>query len=142
MDILLAILLAFIAGILVGVIVTKTDDTFLDSLRKWLDEKTNGDKTQRIAIEYDIEKNLPDFRKWVKQQKEEKRKDRRKYFLYYLLLLTFMILIYITQIISGEHKQLSSIFQFNNKQPSAPEEESTAPESAEETTDHYQNAPY
>ena len=134
MDILLAILLAFIAGILVGVVVTKTDDTFLDSLRKWLEEVTKDEPKKRADIEYDIEKTLPNFRKWVKEQKEEKRKSRRKYFLYYLLALTVMLLIYIMQIIPSEYKQISSSFQFNNTQKSAPEKESTRPDSAEKTT--------
>ncbi|WP_339136079.1 MAG: hypothetical protein WGN25_19675 [Candidatus Electrothrix sp. GW3-4] len=134
MDILLAILLAFIAGILIGVVISRTEDSFIDSFRKWLDEETQGDEKRRTDIEYDIEKSQSNFRKWVKNQKEEKRRSRRKFFLYYLLLLTVMILIYITQIISSEHKQLSSIFQFNNTKQAAPEQEATTPESAEETS--------
>ncbi|WP_339136080.1 MAG: hypothetical protein WGN25_19680 [Candidatus Electrothrix sp. GW3-4] len=92
------LLLAAIAGSLIGVVVTRTEDTFMDSFKKWLKAETKGDSKKKTDIEYDIEKSLPNFSKWVTQQKEEKRRSKRKYVLYYLLALNLMVLIYIMQL--------------------------------------------
>ncbi len=127
-------LLSFIAGILIGVLFSGTNDSFIDSLRKWFNESTKDNEKKRAELEDTIEKNLPDFRQWIKQEAERKRKLKRKLLLYYLLVLTLMLFFQIMQLISGEHKQLASIFQFNNKQQSAPEKESTTPESAVKAT--------
>ncbi|MCI5138624.1 MAG: DUF3899 domain-containing protein [Candidatus Electrothrix sp. AR1] len=109
----MTILLAFITGIVIGVLLSGTHDTFIYSFRKWLNESTEGDEKKRAEIEYNIEKTLPDFRKWVKEKIEEKRKRKRKFLLYCLVLLAIMLLFQSIQFSSDKNKQSSSVFQMN-----------------------------
>ncbi|CAK8724053.1 YtxH-like protein [Candidatus Electrothrix laxa] len=129
------ILIAFIAGILIGVLLNGTNDTFIDSLRKWLNETAKNDKGRRAEFEDNIEKNLPEFRRWVKQEAERKRKLKRKLLLYCLLVLAVVLLFQSIEFSPDENKQISSVFQTNNKQQSALEKDSTTPEATVKATD-------
>lgn len=128
------ILIAFIAGILLGVLFNGTNDTFIDSLRRWLNETAKQSKGKRAEFEDNIEKNLPEFRRWVKQEAERKRKLKRKLLLYCLLVLAVVLFFQSIEFSPDENKQTSSVFQTNNKQQSALEKDSTAPEAAVKAT--------
>ncbi|CAK8714015.1 YtxH-like protein [Candidatus Electrothrix aarhusensis] len=112
-----------------------TNDTFTDSLRKWLNETAKNDKRRRAEFEDNIEKNLPEFRRWVKQEAERKRKLKRKLLLYCLLVLAVVLFFQSIEFSPDENKQTSSVFQTNNKQQSALEKDSTTPEAAVKATD-------
>lgn len=129
------ILIAFIAGILIGMLLNGTNDTFTDSLRKWLNETAKNDKRRRAEFEDNIEKNLPEFRRWVKQEAERKSKLKRKLLLYCLLVLAVVLFFQSIEFSPDENKQTSSVFQTNNKQQSALEKDSTTPEAAVKATD-------
>ena len=131
----MTILLSFIAGILIGMLLNGTNDTFTDSLRKWLNETAKNDKRRRAEFEDNIEKNLPEFRRWVKQEAERKSKLKRKLLLYCLLVLAVVLLFQSIEFSPDENKQTSSVFQTNNKQQSALEKDSTTPEAAVKATD-------
>ncbi|RWX45354.1 hypothetical protein H206_00980 [Candidatus Electrothrix aarhusensis] len=131
----MTILLSFIAGILIGMLLNGTNDTFTDSLRKWLNETAKNDKRRRAEFEDNIEKNLPEFRRWVKQEAERKRKLKRKLLLYCLLVLAVVLFFQSIEFSPDENKQTSSVFQTNNKQQSALEKDSTTPEAAVKATD-------
>jgi hypothetical protein len=131
----MTILLSFIAGILIGMLLNGTNDTFTDSLRKWLNETAKQNKGRRAEFEDNIEKNLPEFRRWVKQEAERKRKLKRKFLLYCLLVLAVVLFFQSIEFSPDENKQTSSVFQTNNKQQSALEKDSTTPEAAVKATD-------
>jgi hypothetical protein len=131
----MTILLSFIAGILIGMLLNGTNDTFTDSLRKWLNETAKQNKGRRAEFEDNIEKNLPEFRRWVKQEAERKRKLKRKLLLYCLLVLAVVLFFQSIEFSPDENKQTSSVFQTNNKQQSALEKDSTTPEAAVKATD-------
>ncbi|MCI5123466.1 MAG: hypothetical protein D3925_03065 [Candidatus Electrothrix sp. AR5] len=109
------ILIAFIAGILLGVLFNGTNDTFIDSLRRWLNETGKQSKGKRAELEDNIEKTLPEFRRWVKQEAERKRKLKRKFLLYCLLVLAIVLLFQSIEFSPDENKQTSSVFQTNKK---------------------------
>ena len=69
------ILLSFTIGVLTGLLLTGRNDSFIGSLRKWINETSRENKKKREEIEETIEKNLPDFHTWVKQGAERRRKS-------------------------------------------------------------------
>ncbi|MCI5116622.1 MAG: hypothetical protein D3920_11475 [Candidatus Electrothrix sp. AW2] len=86
------LLLAFTAGIILGTLVNGRNDTFIDSLRKWLNATTKDNQAKRAQLEDNIEKNLPEFRQWMKQEAEKKRNLQRKLRFYFFLLIALFLL--------------------------------------------------
>ncbi|MCW5212641.1 hypothetical protein VU04_06995 [Desulfobulbus sp. TB] len=109
----MTILLAFIAGIILGTLVNGRNDTFIDSLRKWLNDTAKGNEEKRAEIEDSIEKNLPEFRKWMKKEAERKRKLQRKLQLYFLLLIALFLLFQYIKIDPEKNKNTSPFIQTN-----------------------------
>lgn len=128
------LLLSFTIGVLTGLLLTGRNDSFIDSLRKWINETCRDNKKKREEIEDTIEKNLPDFHNWVKQGAERKRKLRRKILFYLLLVLAGVLLVQYIRACTYENGQSPKTFQFNNTQESPPEKEVPTTESAEETS--------
>ncbi|MCI5120610.1 MAG: hypothetical protein D3908_05355 [Candidatus Electrothrix sp. AUS4] len=129
------LLLSFTTGILTGLLLTGRNDSFIDSLRKWINETCRDNKKKREEIEDTIEKNLPDFHTWVKQGAERRRIFMRKIFFALIFVLAAILCIQYIRACSHENGQPPKTFQFNNTQVSAPATETPTPESTEETTE-------
>ena len=129
------LLLSFTIGVLTGLLLTGRNDSFIGSLRKWINETSKDSRKKREEIEDTIEKNLPDFHTWVKQGAERKRILKRKIFVALIVVLAAVLCIQYIRACSHENGQSPKTFQSNKAQKSTPITETTAPESTEETTE-------
>ena len=127
------ILLSFTIGVLTGLLLTGRNDSFIGSLRKWINETSRENKKKREEIEETIEKNLPDFHNWVKQGAERRRILRRKILFYLLFALAGVLLFQHIRACSHENGQSPETFQFNNPRESSRKIEAKESEAAEGT---------